>query len=316
MGKTQNKIKKRIIYIGNYRQPFTTEQDIKKSFEALGWEVNAIQEDQMREQTIDDILAVEKNYDFILYTRTWAQTDRLWRMLLSRTKSITVSVHLDLYLGLDRGRNLDNDSFFRSDYVFSADGGHQDEFKQMGINHIWLPPAILKDSCYLGDKRKEFSQDVIFVGSFNYHAEWRYRQLLINWLKANYGERFELYPNHRANCIRGKDLNDLYNSAKVIVGDSTYSPNYWSDRAPETIGRGGFIIHPYTEGFETNFEAHKHYIPYEYGDFGQLKMLIDYFLEHADERDAIRTAGLEHVKKNHTYQNRVETILKTLCLYP
>jgi len=266
----------------------------------------------MTEKTIPEILSKQNNYSFLLYTRTWARTGLLYGKLLKEIKIPTVSFHLDLYIGLQRGKEIKEDTFFKSDFVFSADCGHQKEFKKLGINHIGLSAGVLDESCFLGEKKWDY--DVIFVGSEKYHTEWGYRPYLINWLRENYGVRFEMLPNKNFNCIRGNDLNDLYNSAKVIVGDSTYSPHYWSDRIPETIGRGGFLIHPYTDGIEKEFELYKDFVPYNYGDMKQLKMLIDYYLDHKEERDAIRMHGLETVKKNHTYLNKVQFIIDYLNL--
>jgi len=302
---------KRIIYVGNFAAPFSTENDIKKSFEALGWEVTPVQENQLTDEMVNWIISAQTNYDFILYTRTWAEVGKQWRKVLKAKKVPIVSVHLDLYIGLDRGNDLANDPFFLSDYVFSADGGHQDEFKKMGINHFFFPPAVLHTSCYLGEKEKRFEHDVIFVGSYRYHGEWPYRPTLIKWLKDTYGSRFRLYPDGGP-AIRGDELNRLYNSAKVIVGDSTFSPNYWSDRIPETLGRGGFLIHPRVPELEKQFEYYKHIIPYYHGDFESLKQIIDYYINADEERDKIRLAGLEHVKANHTYINRVEMIINKL----
>lgn len=264
----------------------------------------------MTDEVIEDILRVEHNYAFILYTRTWKITEIVWLKLLQRTTLPTVSFHLDLYWGLERGRDLKNDSFFWSDYVFSADGGHQKEFKEIGCNHFWLPPAILKDNCFIGDYKKELDTDVIFVGHARYHKEWPYRPYLIQWLQKIYGQRFRLWGQYET--IRGKDLNDLYNSAKVIVGDSTYSPYYWSDRIPETLGRAGFLVHPKVEGLEKQFEYYKHLIPYSLGNLKQLKEIIDYYIEHKEERDKIRFSAFDWVKKRHTYEHRIKKMLNIL----
>lgn len=308
---TRPRLKKRIIYCGNFRPKFSTENDFKKSFEAIGWEVTPIQEDQLTDEVVNWIIQAQDAYDFIFYTRTWCQVDKQWRKVLAAKRVPIVSAHLDLYIGLFRGEDLQNDSFFNGDYVFSADGGHQEEFKKLGINHYFMPPGILHDSCYLGEKDKQYEHDVVFVGAYFYHPEWKYRRMLIDWLRGTYGTRFKLYPDG-GTAVRGDDLNRLYNTAKVIVGDSTYSPNYWSDRIPETIGRGGFLIHPRVPELDKQFKPYKHFIPYYHGDFKTLKQIIDYYLIHPDERDKIRLAGMEHVKKNHTYINRAKMIIKTL----
>jgi len=157
---------------------------------------------------------------------------------------------------------------------------------------------------------------VIFVGSKNYHSEWSYRPNLINWLQTTYNERFRLFGGDGLGVKRGADLNDLYAKTKVVVGDTlciNYDyPHYWSDRIYETIGRGGFIIHPYIKGIEEHFENGKHCVFYQYGDFVHLKSLIDYYLENDEEREKIRLAGHEHVKNNHTYKHRWQQILASL----
>jgi spore maturation protein CgeB len=116
--------------------------------------------------------------------------------------------------------------------------------------------------------------------------------------------------------VRGLKLNKLYWSTKIVVGDTLCIdfkyPDYWSDRVYETLGRGGFLIHPYVSGMEREFEDKKHLVFYEYGNFKQLKELIDYYLEHDEEREAIRKAGHELVKEKYTYKNRWEYILKEL----
>jgi hypothetical protein len=304
----------KIVFCGNFEPPHSTENDYRKSFESLGIRVIPIQENKLHEETSPSQIAeLAQGALFVLYTRTWTDMGKIWQKTLAELRRInvpTVSVHLDLYFGLARGKDLEKDPFFQSDFVFSADGGHQKEFKAHGINHFFLPPAILKDSCYRGKFIPEQNHKVIFVGSYNYHKEWDYRPKLINWLTETYGKDFRLYGARES--VRGDALNNLYESAEVVVGDSTWSENYWSDRIPETLGRGGFLIHPGVSGLENQFIPYKHFIPYMPGDFESLKEIIDYYAEHKIERDAIRHAAAEHVKKNHTYENRVNEMMATL----
>jgi len=63
---------------------------------------------------------------------------------------------------------------------------------------------------------------------------------------------------------------------------------------------------------EREFEDKKHLVFYEYGNFKQLKELIDYYIEHDKEREEIRRAGHQLVKEKYTYKNRWEHILKEL----
>ena len=158
--------------------------------------------------------------------------------------------------------------------------------------------------------------DVIFVGSRGYHPEWSYRPKLIDWLRATYGERFKHFGGDGLGVVREEKLNQLYADSKVAVGDSLCInfdyPYYWSDRVYETLGRGGFMIHPYIQGMGDHFENGKHLVFYDFNNFEQLKGLIDYYLEHPEEREAIRLAGHEHVKANHTYKNRWQHIIEVV----
>jgi len=109
-------------------------------------------------------------------------------------------------------------------------------------------------------------------------------------------------------------LNQLYSDTKIVIGDTLCIgfdyPYYLSDRIFETTGRGGFIIHPYIKGIEDLFEIGKEIVTYQFGDFDDLFKKIDYYLKHDKEREAIRKAGFERTKRDHTYRQRWEQIIK------
>src|SRR6202035_1514872 len=116
--------------------------------------------------------------------------------------------------------------------------------------------------------------------------------------------------------VRGNDLNRIYAGSKVAVGDTLCPnfayPHYWSDRVYETLGRGGMLIHPNIRGMSKSFKNRQHLLYYTYGEFTQLRMLIDYYVTHGAEREKIHQAGHAHVKAHHTYRHRWATILETV----
>jgi spore maturation protein CgeB len=91
-------------------------------------------------------------------------------------------------------------------------------------------------------------------------------------------------------------------------------PYYASDRLFEAGGRGAFQLFPYITGLDEWFTDGEHLRFFKFGDFNGLKVLIDYYLDDANavERERIRQAGHEHIKANHTYKHRWETILDTV----
>ena len=302
-----------LLYIGNFRPSFSTETHVAQSLEALGCRVVRAQEDAT---TRAQLTALTREVDVLLYTRTWTLPGPDPIGWLRSLPVPTVSYHLDLYAGLARGRDLSRDPLWHTRHVFTADGGSAAFFRDRGINHHYLKAGVLADECYRAEPTERFRAQVGFVGSYDYHPEWPYRRRLIDFLRASYGSAF-IKHGQPETSIRGHELNQLYASVKVIVGDSLCvgfdHPYYWSDRVYETLGRGGFLIHPYVFGLEEELVDRQHIVYYRFGDFAGLRRLIDYYLVHDDERETIRAAGHERVKERATYRERMRQLLATLA---
>lgn len=313
----------RILYVGNYKHSWCTEVHLAREMEGLGHAVDRFQEPPGggNQQTLRQIEQRAEGCDLVMWTRTWGlpkEATELWRRLEAKGTA-TASYHLDLYVGLARERHVAADPFWTTGHVFTPDGDpvSADWFADRGINHVWCPPAIVSDECTRGTVRPEFEHDVVFVGSAarSYHPEWPHRRDLLDWLAATYGDRFHRYgvPD---SVVRGQDLNDLYASAKVVVGDSLCPPGhtrYWSDRVYETVGRGGFLIHPRVPGLEEHFDDGQHLLFYDYGDFARLRGLIDEALVDDYGRVAVTHAGMEHVRAHHTYRHRLDAALRVIA---
>jgi len=291
-----------IIYIGNFIPPYSTENYVAKTLEDLGHKVLKLQEN---ETDLDYILEIQKDFDFILYTRTWDNCKGDREKFLKEKKIPFIGYSLDIWWGLEREKEIDEQLFFKTDLLFTADGGHQKEFKEKGIKHIWLPAGIYDKECFY--QKKSFKNDLIFVGSYNYHLEYPFRKDLIDWLKENYSY-FKLFGQN-TQTIRGTELNRLYASTKIVIGDSFESLYYWSYRIYETLGRGGFLLHPYTIGLDKEFKDKVHYVGYKRYDWTDLKRKIDYYLKHDKEREKIRLKGFLKVKSNYTYKHRLTKLI-------
>jgi hypothetical protein len=181
-------------------------------------------------------------------------------------------------------------------------------YEKVGLqNWFYLKPGVDERGCYMAAPDPvRFKHEVIFVGSKGYHKEYPFRKKLVEWLHKTYGERFGHYGGDGLGVVRGHDLNVLYATAKVVVGDSCFGdrPHYWSDRVTETMGRGGFLLHPKVDGLPQQIYGH-----YKAGDLDDLKHKIDMWLR-SPSRDKVRKLGFEHVKKHETYTQRAEEIIK------
>lgn len=308
-----------ITFLGNFRVDYTSESHHAKTLESLGHTVFRLQESQERSE---NIYKYAKNSDLFVWVHThkWKTHGTIsMEKLLKKLKQDgvpTMTYHLDLWFGLQRQKDLEIYPVYKNiSHFFTVDKKMAEWFNDNTfVRGHYLPAGVFDQECYY--KKTQKTKDVIFVGSKIYHNEWPYRPQLIDWLSNSYKDKFEHYGNGGKGIVRGDDLNKLYASTKIVVGDSLCPkfsyPYYWSDRVYETLGRGGFIIHPHVPGLEKEFTDKKNIVFYQYGNFDQLKKLIDYYLENEDEREKIRIAGHELVKQKYTYKNRWQSILKEL----
>lgn len=304
-----------VAYIGNFRPEHSTENYIAKTLEDMGHTVQRVQEDEFSRTGIN--LA---QLELVLWTRTWPGYVEVADLLEFRRLGIpTVSLHYDLYVGIGREIAMEVDPFWKTDFVFSTDGDPTSEkiFKRLRINHFYLPAGIYKKEVKRGNFQQKYSCDVAFVGTvWNYHPEWPYRVKLVDFLQNTYGLKFRHFGQKGRPGVRGLELNDLFASAKVIIGDSLCKnfthQNYWSDRLYETTGRGGFLIHPYINGIETQFRSPYEIITYPFGDFNYLKGLVDFYVKEEHIRQLVTDRAMKRVRTDHTDEKRMETMLEVI----
>ena len=300
----------KILYFGKFKKLWD-EEAIARALENLGHTVIRVSEQQSVNRFHEAYGMIDKSYDIILYAKLQISMDSERKLIFKKLQQMPgkkVCWIPDLYFGLRREHKIGTDPIFKSDYVFTPDGGHDEEFKKYRVNHHLLRQGIHEAFCYRAEPEKQYEYDVVFVGCYN--SEWIYREQLCLWLRENYN--FKRFGEVNTEEIRGDKLNKLYASAKIIIGDSVFSPHYWSNRIYETLGRGGFLIHPDIPGLGREFAPYKHYIPYRMGDYNGLKTKLDYFLKHPEERRKIADAALEYTKKHFIYEERLKSLFKII----
>lgn len=312
-----------IAYISNTRWPWCTEVHVVQALADLAHNVVLLQEDEV---TVADIEHVAAGCDLLLFTRTWgnhaaADMAAMYRRLHA-TGVRTASYHLDLYVTLDREKTVPGDPFWATDCVFHPDGGPHTAGRLVyyGVTHRALPPAVAAAECVPGTRRSEFEHDVVFVGSarpYSHTTEWPFRDLMVNDLADRYGPRFAHYgPGGRRTVRNGLDgnqtaLNDLYASARVVVGDSIDRDRYVSDRLTETLGRGGLLVFPRSRTVDDmGYEPDVHYVAYRPGDLDDLRAAVDRALAlDDDDRALMRKQAMAYTVAHHTFTHRMATLL-------
>jgi hypothetical protein len=312
----------RVIFVGNFTVDYSSENHHANSIETLGHTVMRLQEGSA---TSEEILEESLNADVLVFVHThgWVTPgtvglDTIFKTL-KRVGIPSMTYHLDLWLGLERQKDLDTDPFYKTiGHFFATDKLMADWFnKNTDVKGHYIPAGVYDKEVYIDTAGDDAGNDVIFVGSRGYHPEWQYRPQLIDNLKGMYGKKFtHVGGDGDTGTIRGQRLNRVYASSKVAVGDTLCIgfdyPYYFSDRLFESTGRGGFTIFPYIKGIEDNFVIDKEIVTYEFGNFDQLKDKIDYYLMNPEEREEIRQAGHNRTYRDHTYVERWKTIFKEL----
>lgn len=325
----------RVLQIGNFTPPHSTENHLKRALTNNGHQVTEVQENQPA--IWKDLARVDnafmKDQDFVLWTRTGWDYSRLeytgdaeaqdWQqgfIACAHAHGLpVVSYHLDLFFGLNPERvAITDEPFFKTDLVVTADGGHQELFEAKDVNHVWFPPGVSEGECQPGMFRDEFRSPIAFVGNWagEYHPESKHRFELVRWLQEHYMRDCAFWPQRGHHAIRGADLRDLYASVDVVVGDSCFAgqiENYWSDRIPETLGRGGYLLHPDIPGLGSQFDTTEDLATWPAGNWDELGARIDKALASPTRRREVAAHGRQTVLAKHTYEVRMKQLLGVMA---
>lgn len=311
----------RIVYVGNYQRPWTSETHYARALRDAGQTVIVAQEGQNPAITIGEL----DTADLLLWQRTPRladEADQTQILEAAHRRGIpTVGYHHDRYWDTEREAEVGVAPFWHVDLMFTSDGNpsSQERFEAAGVHHHWLRAACVHDEIGAGRVRRHLRTHIGFVGIHDrdrYH-EWPWRFDMLDALDAHYGPMFKRWPRQPSSPVRGRDLNDLYASTNMMVGDSLFAGTphgafYWSDRIYETLGRGGFLIHPHIEGLDLEFTDGEHYVTFEAGDIDALVAVIDRWADDPAGRSRIRRQAMDRVRERCTYTHRAHTMLATL----
>lgn len=290
----------RVAFVGKF-ELLHDEEYIARSFESIGHDVVRI-EDSYAPETV--LQRVDEYHPDICIFLKYDRAGLLIPALRDRNVKSICWV-FDIYFGYHREESVPLLPYFKADVVVTTDGGHAKQWEDAGINHIVVRQGIYKEECVL-IPREDPDHDVVFVGSHNPHNKTRSESITV--IKRNY-HNYTWYGSRGTNEIRGMDLNKLYAKTKIVVGDSVYSPNYWSNRVVETLGRGGFLIHVDTPGIRQEYPD---LVTYEPGYYRDLIDKVDYYMNHEEERRAIIKKNFEHVHKNYTMDKKCAELLSNI----
>jgi spore maturation protein CgeB len=119
----------------------------------------------------------------------------------------------------------------------------------------------------------------------------------------------------RGHRITPADAARVYNLARICP--NVHHPQTrlggLNTRTFEIPAAGGFELVDNIPGLEEHFDIGREIVAYS--SSANFRELTEYYLSHPAEREAIVGRGRARVLREHTYEKRLETILKTLDLF-
>lgn len=182
------------------------------------------------------------------------------------------------------------------DYVFISQKILLDEFKKSGLENVyWLPHAC--DVTIHGKRQTPKLFDVGFVGN-----PLGYRRSVLDRLKDRFNVHYER--------VFGVKMAEIFSASKMVVNFLSYGEI--NMRIFEAMASGSLLLTPYapSSAIEELFEDRRHLVFYD--DEEDLHDKVQYYLENAEEREAIAKAGMDEVISKHTYDIRISQIIDTI----
>lgn len=190
------------------------------------------------------------------------------------------------------------------DYAFVFHPGYDRLFQRAGHPRAVCLPHAVEADLFARQEREEI-YEVGWVGNLK-GGLYKTRRRCIGGLQRC----FVMNDVHRTYSL--EELSEVYTRSKIVVNISR--DDYLKDanlRCFEVMGAGALLMTPRpTELSALGLSEGEHYVTFE--DEADLHQKISYFLAHEHERRKIAAAARALVLKHHTYDARVNTILKVL----
>ena len=161
-----------------------------------------------------------------------------------------------------------------------------------------------------------YAFDVVFCGNRYDNTNLNFplaeeRQRMIELLEEKYYSRFMCYGlGQKGGLIQPEVEANVYNFSRIAINQNNFNLNgYTSDRLWRIMSSGTFCLTKYFKGIEDIFE--KGVDLDWWSTFDELISLIDFYLGDDAERLAVAKNGTNKVRKNHTWADRILSIIKT-----
>ncbi len=203
------------------------------------------------------------------------------------------------------------------DYFFVTNRSQLEEYRRLGVRN----PTFMLEACDSEEHRRvparggKWASQVAFIGKPANEDRLSVLRRVADahdlniWGPGNWGRAG--FKSCGSN-IRPGEYAVICSSARIILGcdRATGLEGYFSNRTWLTLGCGGFLLTNYQPALEELFQTGKQLVWYHSTE--ECLELIDYYLEHEDERKAIADNGYRLAHDEHTHEHVLDEILATV----
>ncbi len=197
----------------------------------------------------------------------------------------------------------------------------QMEINGLNIIESSIEPAVMKDMIDVSGIKPSYDSVASFEYLYsNYVIDRKITSIERCEILTMIGEKYplNLYTSDKSFSPKGvnnKGETDYYFGMPYVFKCSDINLNITLRsiqkgiplRIMDVLGCGGFLLTNHQEDMLSFFEPGKDFIYYE--SRSDLMDKIDYYLSHEDERKRIAESGHKKVAKDHTYEQRLATII-------
>ncbi len=216
-----------------------------------------------------------------------------------------------------------NQDFRCYDLILSSLPNFVEDFRRRGIpaelHGFAFEPKILKRL-----KQGESSISISFVGSLSSHHKARVQlleQVCARQDMEVWGQGIHSLPETSSirRCYRGEawgiEMYQILSSSKMTLNHhiNIAGPYANNMRLFEATGVGTLLVTDWKVNLREMFEPGKEVVSYRTPE--ECAELIEYYLEHDEERKSIACAGQKRVLQEHTYYHRMQEFVDMVRKY-
>lgn len=220
-------------------------------------------------------------------------------------------------------------------FVITTDKYSMDSYKKVGQNNVILSQhgSIEPIKLY---KKINYKYDISFVGTKSAYREWFINKLHKKGLKCScfgkgwqegvvtYKKMQDIFRTSKINLNINNSVSydlrvNLYNPRNLIevIKSLTFNNRKVNSRIKarnfEIPVYGGFQLTDYVIGIEDYFKIGQEILCYK--DFEDALSLIEYFLNHEEERENLKNNSVIRARNSHTYTCRMREIIENISSY-